>query len=131
MVTAADFASLIAGSHTARFRATLVAGFQTGEDPSGTALRVIGGGVEFDASADIRATGNVSISEDWPTASDLDLAPYGSEIFLSRGVETGALGVLWAALGYYRISQTVQSDAASGPLDLALDDRMATLIDSR
>jgi hypothetical protein len=131
MVTAADFATLVTGSHTARFRATLVAGFQTGEDPSGTALRVTGGGVEFDASADIRATGNVSIAEDWPTASDLDLAPYGSEIFLSRGVETGALGVLWAPLGYYRISQTVQSDAANGPLDLALDDRMATIIDSR
>lgn len=131
MVTASDFASLIAGSHTARFRATMVEGFQTGEDPSGVALRVIGGGIEFDASADVRATGNVSIAEDWPTASDLDLAPYGSEIFLSRGVETGALGVLWAPLGYYRISQTVQSDAANGPLDITLDDRMATIIDSR
>jgi hypothetical protein len=131
MVTAADFAALIAGSHTARFRATLVDGFQTGEDPSGLALRVIDGGVEFDASADIRATGGVGVAEDWPTARDLDFAPYGSEIFLSRGVETGALGVKWAPLGYYRISQTTQPDAAYGPLNLALDDRMATIIDSR
>lgn len=131
MVTAADFASLIAGSHTARFRATLVAGFQTGEDPSGTSLRVIGGGVEFDASADIRASGSVSIAEAWPTARDLDFAPYGTEVFLSRGVETGALGVKWAPLGYYRISQTTQADAANGPLTLDLDDRMATIIDSR
>jgi hypothetical protein len=131
MVTAADFAELIAGSHTARFRATLVEGYQTGSDPSGLAVRVVSGGVEFDASADIRATGGVTVVQDWPTARDLGFAPYGSEVFLARGVETGAAGVLWAPLGYYRISATTQSDAARGPLSLDLEDRMATIIDSR
>lgn len=131
MVTAADFASLIAGSHTARFRAVLVEGFQTGNDPSGLAMRVVSGGVEYDATAEIRSTGGVSVAEQWPNARDLRFAPYGSEVFLARGVETGAGGVLWAPLGYYRISKTTQSDAAKGPIALDLDDRMATLIDSR
>jgi hypothetical protein len=131
MVTAADFAGLISGSHTARFRATLVDGFQTGNDPSGQALRVTGGGVEYDANADIRSTGDVTVAEAWPTARDLSFAPYGSEIFLARGVETGATGTLWAPMGYYRISKTEQDDAAKGPLTFDLDDRMATIIDSR
>lgn len=131
MVTAADFADLIAGSHTARFRAVLVEGFQTGTDPFGLDMRVISGGVEYDASAEIRSTGGVSVAEEWPNARDLRFAPYGSEVFLARGVETGAGGVLWAPLGYYRISKTTQPDAAKGPISLDLDDRMATLIDSR
>jgi len=131
VVTAADFAQLIAGSHTARFRATLVEGFQTGSDPFGLAMRVIGGEVEYDATADIRSTGGVTVAQDWPNARDLRFAPYGSEVFLARGVETGAGGTLWAPLGYYRISKTAQSDAARGPLALDLDDRMATIIDSR
>lgn len=131
MVTAADFADLIAGSHTARFRAVLVEGYQTGTDPSGLAMRVVDGGVEYDASADIRSTGDVTVAEAWPNARDLRFAPYGSEVFLSRGVETGAGGTLWAPMGYYRISKTTQSDASRGPLALDLDDRMATIIDSR
>lgn len=131
MVTAADFASLISGSHIARFRAVLTEGFQTGSDPFGMAMRIIDGGVEFDASADIRSTGGVTVAEEWPNARDLRFAPYGSEVFLARGVETGAGGVLWAPMGYYRISKTTQGNAARGPLSLDLDDRMATLIDSR
>lgn len=131
MVTAADFADVISGSHIARFRAVLVDGFQTGEDPSGRDLRVIDGGVEYDATADIRSTGDLSVAEAWPQPRDLALAPFGTEVFLSRGVELGSAGVLWAAMGYYRISKTAQSDAAKGPLSLDLDDRMATIIDSR
>jgi hypothetical protein len=131
VVTAADFASIISGSHTARFRATLVEGFQTGSDPSGLTMRVLGGDVEFDSTAEIRATGSVDVAEAWPNARDLRFAPYGTEVFLARGVETGAGGTLWAPLGYYRINQTTQGDAAKGPLSLDLSDRMATIIDSR
>jgi hypothetical protein len=131
MVTAADFDALVRGSHTARFRATLVEGYQTGSDPSGLTVRVLGGGVELDSSAEVRGTGGVTVAQDWPNARDLRFAPYGSEVFLSRGVETGAGGTKWAPLGYYRLSQTTQSNAARGPLDLTVDDRMATIIDSR
>ncbi len=131
MVTAADFDTLVRGSHTARFRAVLVEGFQTGTDPFGLDMRVVDGGVEYDASAEIRSTGGVTVAEAWPDARDLRFAPYGSEVFLARGVETGAMGALWAPMGYYRISKTTQADSARGPIALDLDDRMATIIDSR
>ena len=131
MVTAADFASVVSGSHTARFRAVITSEFQTGEDPNGTDLLLIDGSVELDATAEIRATGGIVVAADWPRAQNLDLAVYGSEVFLARGVELGADNVLWAPLGYFRINQTSQDDAAKGPLSLDLQDRMATIIDSR
>lgn len=131
MVTAADFADLVKGSHTAKFQCIAVEGFQTGETPTGRQLRIIDGSVEMDATADIRATGTVTVAEPWPQARDLSLAPYGSEVFLSRGVDLGGAGVLWAPLGYFRISEVDQGDAAKGPIGLSLDDRMATIIDSR
>ncbi len=131
MVTAADFAGLVSGSHTARFRAVVTSLFQTGDDPEGTDLELISGSIELNATADIRGTGSVDVVAAWPRAQQLDLAVYGSEVFLARGIETGADSVLWAPLGYYRIEQTSQADAAKGPLKLDLQDRMATIIDSR
>lgn len=131
MVTAADFASAVTGSHTARFRAVLVDGYQDGDVPTGVDLKILTGSVSLDATADVRGSGSLTVAEAWPTARNLSLAPYGSEVYLSRGVDLGAAGVLWAPLGYYRISQVSQGDAAKGPLKLNLDDRMATIIDSR
>lgn len=131
MATVADFAPLVSGSHTARFRCIAVEGFQTGNDPTGDRLNIINGGVDFDATAEVRATGGVDVVENWPTVRDLRLAPYGNEVFLARGVDQGAFGVTWSPLGYYRIADTDQSDAARGPLSLSLEDRMATIIDSR
>lgn len=131
MVTAADFADLVSGSHTARFRAINTTLFQTGDDPEGTELALIGGSVELDGTADIRASGGIQVADAWPSSKNLRLAVYGSEIFLTRGVETGAGSVLWAPLGYFRINETSQGDAAKGPLTLDLQDRMATIIDSR
>lgn len=131
MVTAADFSDLISGSHGARFRATVLTTFQTGDDPMGTDLLLTGGRVEFNATAEIRATGSATVIGEWPRARDLSLGPYGSEVFLARGVDTGENGILWAPLGYYRIVDTSQGDAAKGPITLDLQDRMATIIDSR
>jgi hypothetical protein len=131
MVTAADFASLVSGSHMARFQCIAVDGFQTGADPTGIELPMLDGSIEFDATADIRASGSVELVGHWPTSQNLSLAPYGAEVFLSRGIDRGANGILWAPLGYFRISEVSQNDAARGPLKLTLDDRMATIIDSR
>ena len=131
MVTAADFAGLVSGSHAAKFRARVLTTFQTGDDPDGTAMLLIDGEVEFDATAEIRAQGSVALVGEWPRARNLSLGPYGSEIFLSRGVDTGENGILWAPLGYFRITDTSQADAAKGPIQLDLEDRMATIIDSR
>lgn len=131
MVTAADFASIVSGSHTAKFMCIAVDGYQDGETPTGRHMRMIDGDVEMDATADIRATGTVTLAEPWPIAQDLSLAPYGAEVYLARGVDLGGSGILWASLGYFRISEIDQGDAANGPVGLALDDRMATIIDSR
>lgn len=106
-------------------------GYQTGDRPSGEELKIIEGEVELDATAEIRGTGSLEIAAAWPTVRDLSLASYGSEVYLERGAETGAGGTLWAPLGYYRIGEVSQEDAAYGPLSLSLEDRMATIIDSR
>lgn len=131
MASLTDFAPFVSGSHTARFRAVLVDGFQDGADPTGTDLTLLNGEVEFDATADIRATASVDLAERWPRPRDLSLAPYGNEIALFRGVDTGSEGVLWAPLGYYRITSIAQDDTANGPVSLELEDRMSTIIDSR
>lgn len=131
MASLTEFADFVSGSHTARFRAVLLNGFQDGVDPVGSDLRLLNGEVEFDASADIRATASIDVAARWPRPRDLSLAPYGNEIALFRGVDTGSEGVLWAPLGYYRISSSTQDDAAKGPVSLELEDRMATIIDSR
>lgn len=131
MVTAADFAPIVKGSHTAKFRAVAVDGFQSGVTPTGVELKINSGEVELDATADVRGAGSVTLAEAWPKVRELSLAPYGSELFLARGVDLGASGVLWAPLGYFRVRETQQSDAAKGPLDLTLEDRMSTIIDSR
>ncbi len=94
-------------------------------------LTLIDGSVELDGTAEIRGTGSVTVVDDWPRAQNLSLAPFGAEVYLARGVERGLDGVLWAPLGYFRINATEQDDAAKGPIKLDLQDRMATLIDSR
>lgn len=131
MVTAADFADIVSGSHTARFRCVAVNGFQTGDSPTGTDLRLIDGEVELDATADIRGAGSVTLAEPWPRVRNRSLSVFGAEVFVARGVDLGASGTLWAPLGYYRISENEQGDAAKSPVSLTLDDRMATIIDSR
>lgn len=131
MVTAADFADIVSGSHTARFLALAVDGFQDGLTPTGVQLKLVDGEVELDATADIRGAGSVTLAEAWPTMRNISLAPYGAEVFLARGVDLGGGGVLWAPLGYYRISEIEQDDSAKGPVSLTLEDRMSTVIDSR
>lgn len=106
-------------------------GYQDGDDPTGTELLLTGGAITLDGTADIRGTGTVTVAGRWPRVRDLSLAPYGAEVFVARGVDLGGQGTLWAPLGYYRIAQTDQPDAARGPLTLELQDRMATIIDSR
>lgn len=131
MSTVSEFAPLVSGSHTARFRCVAVEGFQTGDNPTGRELDILDGSVEFDATAEIRATAEVEVAEPWPSVRDQSLAVFGSEVFLARGVNQGSAGTLWASLGYYRINDSDQDNAAKGPLSLQLQDRMSTLIDSR
>lgn len=131
MTDAATFAALISGSHTARFAAISPIGFQTGTDPVGEPLDIIGGSITFDATADVWASGDLMVSAEWPGPTNETISVFGGEVFLARGVETGAGGVAWSPLGYFRISEDTQDRAATGPIALTLDDRMMTLIESR
>ena len=130
MSDAAAFADLVAGSHTARFAAIAPIGFQTGTDPHGEPLQVTGGSILFDATADVWASGNLTVAEPWPGPTDERLTVFGGEVYLARGVETGAGGTRWSGLGYFRVTADAQADASKGPIDLTLDDRMATIVDS-
>lgn len=131
MSDVATFAPLVAGSHTARFSALALSTFQTGTDPVGDPLPVLGGGITFDATADVWASGEVTVSAPWPGPTDERITVFGGEVYLARGVDTGAGGIAWAPMGYFRVTATSQDDAAKGPIRLTLDDRMMTIIESR
>lgn len=124
------FGDLTSGSHTARFAAIAPTSWQTGTDPLGQTVRVTGGSIKFDATADVWASGSVTVVEPWPGPTNELITVFGGELFLARGVETGSGGTLWSPMGYFRVTTNGQEDAAKGPIAVTLDDRMATLIES-
>jgi hypothetical protein len=124
------FGDLTSGSHTARFSAIAPTSWQTGTDPVGEPLLVTGGRVLFDATSDVWASGSITVIAPWPGPTNELITVFGGEIFLARGVETGAGGTMWSPMGYFRVTTDTQDDAAKGPITITLDDRMATLIES-
>lgn len=130
MTDVATFGDLVAGSHSARFAAIVPSSWQTGTDPVGEPLNVLGGGVKFDATADIWSSGTITVAEAWPGPVNELLTVFGGEIFLARGVDTGAGGVAWSPMGYFRVTTDDQDDAAKGPITVTLDDRMMTIKES-
>jgi hypothetical protein len=129
----ARFLRTIAGSHTAIFRARVVAPGQTGVSPDGTEVSILGGDVKLDAGADIRSTLELQLdgSGMWPDqASDL-LAPYGNELFIERGVAYGGGSTEWVSLGYFRINDVEQDDAPDGPIRVSGTDRMSGIVDAK
>lgn len=131
MSDVATFAPLVAGSHTARFSALALSTFQTGTDPYGQPLDVNGGGITFDATADVWASGEITVSAAWPGPNDETITVFGGEVYLARGVDIGAGGIAWAPMGYFRVTATAQDNAPNGLIRLTLDDRMMTIIESR
>jgi len=113
-------------------RATVVTGFPTGVNPVGTEIPIFSGDVRHDASADVRAT--LELNTDpalWPdTPTDL-LNPYGTEVFVERGVVKGSGAREWVSQGYYRIDTVEQDDAPDGDVRVTGKDRMAGLVDAR
>ncbi|THV26013.1 DUF5047 domain-containing protein [Glycomyces paridis] len=133
-VPPATLQALTSGSHTALFEARLVTPGQTGDDPEGETIDLLGGDVQYDATADIYANASVSLAGEWPRRATDPLAPYGArELFLRRGIATGD-GDVWVSLGYFRLNSTGEDDVtASGqvPIALTCPDRMAAIIDDR
>jgi len=123
----------VAGSYRPAFRAVLTESFQTGSDPTGTELEILGGAVTLDGLADVRTTADIQIpGRHWPRAGATEAGPYGNEIFVQRGIYLTDMLIHWVGFGYLRIDETAQGDAlTNGPLGLPLVDRMQLIIDSR
>jgi hypothetical protein len=134
-----EFAEVVHGSHQPTFEARVLTSFQDGADPVGATIPVLGGDVQFDATAAVFASLQLitaGVDEDetgesrFPRLVTDLLAPYGNEIWARRGVDVGD-AVLWSPLGYFRIDSAEQADAPYGELSLSGQDRMAGLIDAR
>lgn len=123
--------NILRGSHSAQVQAWVVESGGTGVDPVGTLLDVLDGDVEMDASADVRATLDITVRGTFPTSATDLLVPYGNEIFVRRGIGLGNGGVEWVSLGYYRINSVEQQDAPNGSIRLAGSDRMGGIVKAR
>lgn len=113
-------------------RATVLEAFQTGINPDGTVIDVMGGDVQLDGKADIWATLDLTTNgkQMWPVNSDDLLVPYGNEIFIERAVKWGT-NTEWIPLGYFRIDTPEQNLIPDGPIRISAPDRMAGIIDAR
>lgn len=133
-----EIADLVHGSHRAVFEARVLTTFQTGDDPDGTTIPILGGDVAYDGTADIFAT--LSLETEGISAEDRSslfprraadlLAPYGNEAFVRRGIDLGT-EILWVPLGYFRLNDAEQNEQSGAPIRLSGQDRMAGIIDAR
>ena len=127
------FLRTVRGSHRMVAEALVVEPGQTGVQPTGTSIPIVGGDVDLDATRQVRSTLELTTDGQgmWPgRASDL-LAPYGNELFVRRGIRYGNGETEWVSLGYFRLNTPEQDDAPDGPIRLSAQDRMAGLIDGR
>lgn len=129
------FLTAVKGSHRMSVQALAIASpGQIGVSPANsTELSVFGGDVHFDAKAQVRATLQLEIdgTDAFPRkASDL-LAPFGSEIYVRRGLDYGGGQIEYVGLGYYRIDAVEQDEAPDGPIRISASDRMAGIVDGR
>lgn len=128
------FLSTLRGSHTMVVRCQVLTSFQTGTQPTGgTEVDVMGGQVVADATADVRATLDLTTDGTgmWPRYVDSLLAPYGNEIFVERGIDFGNGTVEYCSLGYFRIEAPSQDAPPDGPIRVVGKDRMQAVIDAR
>jgi hypothetical protein len=128
------FLRTLAGSHTAVVRARVVAPGQTGVNPAGTELRILGGDVRLDSGQAIRSTLSLEVDGTslWPDRASDPLTPYGgAEVFVERGIVYGGGRIEWVSLGYHRNNAVEQEDPPDGPIQITGADRMANIVDSK
>jgi hypothetical protein len=125
------FLATVRGSHTATARARVCAPGQTGTNPVGVEVPILGGDVKLDSTADIQGTLDLTTSWEWPADASGLLTPYGNEIYVERGIDYGDGVTEWVGLGYYRIYDPEQDDAPDGPISITGQDRMAGIVDAR
>lgn len=124
------FLRALRNSHTAITRARVCTTYQTGTDPDGEEIPIVAGAVTLDATADVRATLDLTTAGTWPASPGDLLAPYGNEIYVERGVEVSGTRE-WVGLGYFRIDRPDQDTAPDGPIRLSCSDRMAGIVDAK
>lgn len=127
------FLRTVKGSHTMVARAIVCETFQSGTAPTGTEIPIFDGDVRMDGTAQIRATLDLSTDGTrlWPTRADSLFAPYGNEVYVSRGVRYSDEQIEMVGLGYFRIQAPEQETAPNGPIRLAGRDRMAGIVVGR
>ena len=126
------FLRTVRGSHTMTARARVVVPGQTGTDPTGTVIPILGGDVQLNGRADVRSALQLTTEGSlWPIWASDPLAPYGNEVFVERGVQYGNGVTEWVSLGYHRINTPEQDDAPDGPIIIQAQDRMSGIVDGR
>lgn len=129
--TSARWQKVVRSSHKRVVRAKIVAPGQWGVSPTGTEIDLVSGDVTTDINADILSTLQVDCFYPWPTETTDLGTPYGSEIYVERGIEYGDGGTEWVGLGYYRIDTVEQNRTPNGSLHVGASDRMASIRDGR
>ena len=127
------FLRTIKASHKMVARARVCTTFQTGTNPTGTLIPILGGDVYLDGRSAVRSTLDMSTDGNrmWPTTADSLLVPYGNEIYVERGVQYSDSLTEYVGLGYFRIQTPGQDQAPNGPIRIEARDRMAGIIDAR
>lgn len=127
------FLRTLQGSHVMTARARVCTTFQTGTNPAGTVIPILGGDVTLDGNADVRST--LDLITDgagmWPDSGTDLLTPYGNEVFVERGIVYGNGVTEWVSLGYFRIDTPEQDVVPDGPIRIAGQDRMSGIVDAR
>lgn len=140
------FFETLKGSHKEVARVKLVAPWQTGTNPVGIRLPtdnpnaasttwgylpIVSGSVTQDATADVTSTATVEAFLDWPGTPTSIGSPYGTELFIERGVQYGSGTKEYVGLGYFRINEDDQTLVNGGPITFNTEDRMANIRDGR
>jgi hypothetical protein len=134
-----SFLNTVRGAHKAVFRARILSPGLTGTDPGpknpdGTPLNeipILSGDVTFDTSADVNATLDITVQLAWPKLPTSLGNPYGTEIYVERGVQYGDGTKEYVGLGYFRIDSVEQEKSPNGALRITGSDRMANVVDGR
>jgi hypothetical protein len=134
-----SFLSAVRGSHKAIFRARVLAPGLVGVNPGplnadGSPLNeipILSGDVTFDTTADVNSTLDLTTNIAWPGLPTSLGNPYGSEIYIERGVQYANGIKEYVGLGYFRIDSIEQQNAPKGTLRITGSDRMANIRDGR
>ena len=85
----------------------------------------------MDSNSNVRRQLSLTVADPalMPTAPSSVLAPYGTELQVSRGIRYVDRSIEWCPLGVFRVDDG--SAAAAGALTIAATDRTSTVLDAR